>query len=431
MGSEDRVVPMDAVQDADRGFAVHRRLPPVDRGLGRSALTWLRPCALPVSCSTRWHSRPVRRSRSCSPTSRARHGSSARPARRPGRPSSPATTTCCARRSRAAAGSSSRPRATPSSPPSTRRHRPSPRPLTRSGRSPPRRWPDDLAHPCPDGRPPRRRPAAGRRANVDDDYVGIDVNYAARITAAANGGQIVVSDAVVGGHGRGACEDGGPRRRRACQRWAAPVKDFEDPARLYRLVVPGVADDPRPLRTLDAPSNLPGEVTSFVGRRRRSRRSARDLVESRIVTLTGPGGSGKTRLALAVARDVRDRYPHGVWFIDLAALRDAALVEAAIAATLGVRESPERAIGDALHAYLRDRTGAPRARQPRTAPAGRRRRRGRPRARCAERVPAGDEPGAAAHRRGTRAPDPAARRERRHRPVRGSRPCAPPRPRPR
>ena len=99
--------------------------------------------------------------------------------------------------------------------------------------------------------------------------------------------------------------------------------------------------------------------------------------------------------------------------------------------TLGVRESPERAIGDALHAPPPRSNGAPRARQPRTALAGRRRRRGRSRARCAERVPAGHEPGAAAHRRGTRAPDPAARRDAGIALFVDRAPCAPPRPHPR
>ena len=125
-----------------------------DPGRHRAAMSWqqairrptsrsrpstgLRAFALPVSCSTRWHSPPVPPSRSCSPTSRVRRASSARPVRLPGRRSSHATMTCCARRSSATAGSSSRPRATRSSPPSTARPRRWRRPSMRSGRSPPR-----------------------------------------------------------------------------------------------------------------------------------------------------------------------------------------------------------------------------------------------------------------------------------------------------
>ena len=100
------------------------------------------------------------------------------------------------------------------------------------------------------------------------------------------------------------------------------VKDFDEPLPLYRLVVPGAADDARPLRTTDAPTNLPGDVTTLVGRDDELARLRDDLAASRIVTLTGPGGSGKTRLALGLAREVRDRFPHGSWFVDLAAVRD-------------------------------------------------------------------------------------------------------------
>ena len=137
---------------------------------------------------------------------------------------------------------------------------------------------------------------------------------------------------------------------------ARTVKDFEEPAHLYRLVIPGAADDTRALRTMDAPTNLPGEVTALVGREAEIADLRGALMESRIVTLTGPGGSGKTRLALGVARDVRDRFPHGTWFVDLEALRDPGLIEATIAAALGVRESADLAIADALRAYLRGRT---------------------------------------------------------------------------
>ena len=193
-------------------------------------------------------------------------------------------------------------------------------------------------------------------AGDPEDYVGIDVNYAARIAAAANGGQIVLSAPLVaalppqlgrlkGMEDVGVVEDG-----------LRAVKDFDEPAPLFRLVVPGVADDDRPLRTTDVPSNLPGDVTSLVGRENEIGRVHRELDAARIVTLTGPGGSGKTRLAIAAARELRDRYPHGVWFVDLATVRDVGLVEPAIATAVGVRESPERTVAQALRGHLRDRT---------------------------------------------------------------------------
>ncbi|MBF8290539.1 MAG: Adenylate/guanylate cyclase protein, partial [Chloroflexi bacterium] len=134
------------------------------------------------------------------------------------------------------------------------------------------------------------------------------------------------------------------------------VKDFEEPARLHRLVVPGAADDHRPIRTMDVPTNLPGEVTPLVGRDAEIEALQATLAASRIITLTGPGGSGKTRLALGVAHVARDRFPHGVWFVDLAAVRDPGLLESTVAATLGLRESPSQTLGDALRTHLRERT---------------------------------------------------------------------------
>ena len=188
-----------------------------------------------------------------------------------------------------------------------------------------------------------------------EDYVGIDVNYAARIAAAANGGQVVLSGALVDALGSGWDDVGPSSGTELVDEGLRIVKDFEDPARIYRLVVPGAADDPRPLRTLDPPTNLPRESTTLVGRADEIAKLAEELAAGRIVTLTGPGGSGKTRLALGVAEVVRRRFPHGTWFIDLAAVRDPALLESTIATTLNLRESPEQTLAEALRGYLRDR----------------------------------------------------------------------------
>lgn len=218
------------------------------------------------------------------------------------------------------------------------------------------------AEPWPDAARPRVRmglhTGEGRlragRAGEPEDYVGIDVNYAARIAAAGNGGQIVVSQAVIDALGSQGAPQPGEGAALADAGLRA-VKDFEEPRRLHRLVVEGAADDPRPLRTLDPPTNLPGEVTALLGREEQIE-TLRDLLEStRILTLTGPGGSGKTRLALGVAQAARERFPHGTWFVDLAAVRDATLLESAMAAAVGIAESPERTISTALHQHIRDR----------------------------------------------------------------------------
>ncbi len=193
----------------------------------------------------------------------------------------------------------------------------------------------------------------GLGATTDDgaDYVGIDVHYAARVAAAANGGQIALSDALVEARS-GPLPDG----TRIEDDGFHPLRDFEEPRRLHRLVVPGAADDPRPLRTLRIPNNLPEPVTTFVGRDMELGQVADLLATARILTLTGPGGTGKTRLAIGAARAIRTRFPDGVWFIELAPVRDPELIASAIAAVLGVREMPDRSVIDGVREHLRDRS---------------------------------------------------------------------------
>ncbi len=196
----------------------------------------------------------------------------------------------------------------------------------------------------------------GRQDGDPEDYVGIDVNYAARISAAGNGGQVVVSDALANVVRDELAGESTLQDVELADEGLRAVKDFDDPARLHRLVIPGAADDTRRLRTIDAPSNLPGDVTALVGRKAEIDLIREALGASRIVTLTGPGGSGKTRLALGVARTTVDRFPHGSWFVDLAALREPARLEAAIAVTIGVRETTDQTVAEALRSSLRDQT---------------------------------------------------------------------------
>ena len=113
---------------------------------------------------------------------------------------------------------------------------------------------------------------------------------------------------------------------------------------------------PSGARTLRRPpGNLPLELSSFIGREREIAESKRLLEDSRLVTLAGPGGCGKTRLALAVASEVAQDFEDGAWWVELAPLADPDLVSQAVASSLGVREVPGRTSAEALIEHLRSK----------------------------------------------------------------------------
>jgi predicted ATPase/class 3 adenylate cyclase len=160
-----------------------------------------------------------------------------------------------------------------------------------------------------------------------DGYVGIDVHRAARIAAAGHGGQILVSQSTRDLVGAAGLRDLGEYR----------LKDLTAPERIYQL---GANDFP-PLKTLNA-TNLPVAASPLVGRERELAALTELLRDgARMVTLTGPGGSGKTRLGLQVAAEVSDEFPGGVFFVPLADVQSADLVEGTIASTVGVRDIAE------------------------------------------------------------------------------------------
>jgi predicted ATPase/class 3 adenylate cyclase len=184
-----------------------------------------------------------------------------------------------------------------------------------------------------------------------DDYIGLDVHLAARIAAAGHGGQILVSEATRGLIGQ-TLPDGTSLRDLGRHR----LKDIEHPEHLYDLVIDGLPAEFPAIRTLDArPTNLPPQRTSFVGREREVAEVTSLLAETRLLTLTGPGGTGKTRLALKVAADHLDRFSDGVFFADLSPIVDPALVPSVIAQALLVREEAGRDVLDTLADHLRDR----------------------------------------------------------------------------
>ncbi len=184
---------------------------------------------------------------------------------------------------------------------------------------------------------------------VAGDYVGIEVHRAARVAAAAHGGQVILTDAtrvIAGDPGDGIeLRDLGEHR----------LKDFARAERLYQVEADGLETSFPALKTLDlTPNNLPPQLTTFVGRAEVDN-AVMLLDRTRLLTLTGPGGTGKTRLSLALAGDCVDRYPDGTWFVPLAPVTDPELVASAIASSIGLL-APQRPPIERVKDHLRERT---------------------------------------------------------------------------
>ncbi len=187
-----------------------------------------------------------------------------------------------------------------------------------------------------------------------DSYVGLEVHRAARIGAAGHGGQIVLSEqtrSLVGAQGLPAgvtVRDLGIHR----------LKDIAEPQHLYDLAVDGLPSRFPPLRTLEpGPVELPAVADALIGRERELQRLATIVTEegARLVTLTGAGGSGKTRLAVEAAARLADRFPDGIFFCDLAPLAEHGLVIPTIAAVLGLRDEGPRPVAERVAEYLHAR----------------------------------------------------------------------------
>jgi predicted ATPase/class 3 adenylate cyclase len=164
------------------------------------------------------------------------------------------------------------------------------------------------------------------------DYVGIDVHRAARIANIAHGGQVLVSGATATLVGEDAGEgialrDLGEHR----------LKDLAHAERIYQLVIDGLNCEFPPLRSLDrTPNNFPTQLTTFIGRGPEIREGLRLLDGTRLLTLTGPGGTGKTRLSLQLAAETATAFPDGAFWVPLAPISDPELVPSTIAHALGV-----------------------------------------------------------------------------------------------
>jgi predicted ATPase/class 3 adenylate cyclase len=176
---------------------------------------------------------------------------------------------------------------------------------------------------------------------TNEGYVGTDVHKAARIAAAAHGGQVLLSQVTRDLCSEIAVRDLGEHR----------LKDLSEPQRLYQLVGDGLESEFSPPNTLEnQPTNLPTQPTPLLGRDREIDQVVQllDSAQVRLVTLTGPGGTGKTRLALQAAAEAIEGYPAGVFFVNLAALTDPELVVPTIAQTLGVKEQAGEPLAQTL-----------------------------------------------------------------------------------
>jgi predicted ATPase/class 3 adenylate cyclase len=186
----------------------------------------------------------------------------------------------------------------------------------------------------------------GEAARTATGLVGLEVHRAARVAAVAHGGQVLVSEAAAV-----LVRDGLPPGAALADLGSHRLKDLGRPERIFQLHGPGLAAGFPPLRSLGnpaLPNNLPAELSAFIGRAREVA-EVRALVEyCRLVTLTGAGGCGKTRLGLQVAAELLDGSGDGVWLVELAAVTEEDAVPAAIAQALRLAVNPARPALEAL-----------------------------------------------------------------------------------
>jgi predicted ATPase/class 3 adenylate cyclase len=191
---------------------------------------------------------------------------------------------------------------------------------------------------------------AGPATPLNGDYLAPCLNRLSRMMSTGYGGQVLVSEAVRN-HIRDRLPDGVTMRELGRHR----LRDLLEPEQIAQIVIEGIPDHFPPLKSLERhPTNLPIQPNPLVGREHELERITELLGEgeTRLLTVTGVGGTGKTRLALQAGAELLDAFPDGVFFVDLAPVTSAALVLPTIAATLGVRESGGLTLTDALDGYL-------------------------------------------------------------------------------
>ncbi|HUO40319.1 MAG TPA: hypothetical protein VMU34_21810 [Mycobacterium sp.] len=194
--------------------------------------------------------------------------------------------------------------------------------------------------------PVRMGLATGEAELRGGDYFGVALNRAARVMAAGHGGQILLADSTAVLVSGVDLVDLGPRR----------LRDLPTAVGLFQVRAAGLRTEFPPLRALDASSgNLRAATTSFIGRESELDEVQAAVKAHRLVTLTGVGGVGKTRLALEVAARLVDEFPDGVWFFELAAVTDPAAIPDAVAAVLGITQQPGKTVSESVASALEGR----------------------------------------------------------------------------
>lgn len=194
--------------------------------------------------------------------------------------------------------------------------------------------------------PVRMGLATGEAELRDSDYFGAVLNRVARVMAAGHGGQILLADSTAGLLSGVELLDLGPRR----------LRDLPTPVGLFQIRAPGLRTDFPALRTADVrPGNLRSPLTSLIGRETEIEQVQSALKIHRLVTLTGVGGVGKTRLALEVSTRLADEFPDGVWFFELATVTDPAAVPDAVAAVLGITQQAAMTVTESVAVGLEGR----------------------------------------------------------------------------
>src|SRR6266700_1685670 len=211
------------------------------------------------------------------------------------------------------------------------------------------------SHAWPEGAAVRVRVGlhTGEPQRTADGYVGLDVHLAARLMSVGHGGQVLLSQTT-----RHLVEHTLPDGVSLRDLGEHRLKDLQQQSHLFQLVIAGLPDDFPPLLTLDIYlHNLPVQPTPLIGREREVAAVQQLLLREdvRLLTLTGPGGSGKTRLGLHAAAELSYHFTDGIYFVNLAPISDAELVAPTVAQTLGVKESPTRSMVEQLQAFLQEK----------------------------------------------------------------------------